>query len=131
MQIFVKCMQIFIKTRGAFEQRRAGPSHPVGRNPAILPVAQSTVLHLGATVASARLGVPQILYARAVTKHYCTVKAWMNSKDASHLAPYPDQGQLKSQLGASSRAGPRLELETTSIEVDRSPGKRPRTAHPS
>ena len=107
-----------------------GPRIRLERSPAILPVAQSTVLHPGVTVASAGPGVPQILYAWAVTKHCCVVKSLINSKDASHLAPCPDQGQLKSQLGTSPGTGPHQELEVISIEVDKSPGRRPGSSSP-
>ena len=114
-----------MKTHGDFEQRRAGPAHLVGRSPAILPVAQSTVPHPGATVASAGPGVPRILYARAVTKHCCAIRVRMNLKDATYVASNPDQGHLKSQLVTISCTGPQQELEATSMEVDMSPGRRP------
>ena len=72
-------MQIFVKTLGDFfEQGRARPARPVGRSPAILPGVQSAVLHPGAAVASAGPGVPQILDARTMTKHYGAIQAWMN-----------------------------------------------------
>ena len=111
-------------THGEFEQRRAGPAHPVGRSPAILPVAQSTVLHPGATVVSAGPGVPRFIYARAVTKHCCAVRVWMNLKDVTYVAFNPDEGQLKSPLGTSSSTGPHQELDAMSIGADMSPGQR-------
>ena len=48
----------------------------------------------GVYVASAGPGVPRILDARAVTKHYGAVQAKMNWRDAVHLPLCPDQRQL-------------------------------------
>ena len=113
------------KTRGDCEQRRAGPAHLVGRSPAILPEAQSTVLRPGATVASAGPRVPQILYARAVAKHCCAGKVWMSSKGASHLAPSPNGGQHKSRTWHRFQGRPTAGARYNELGTDRFPGSDP------
>ena len=124
-------MQIFVKTRGDFKQRKTRPAHPVGRSPAILPVVQSTMLHPGATVASAGPEVPRILCARAVTKLLCCSKRGWTGRMHRIWPCIQSRTSSGPMLGVGSKVGPQQEPDALNGGVDRFPGERPRTAHPS